>query len=519
MRIERLSVKGLTLTIVLVLGLVPLAHTFYAKLQFRDAALAAEIQTLSRVVEVAADEVLKQVRTQATELGYGIQNRLNLRNALATDPAARANLQGILDEPFTKGFVSARTVDLIKLRVWDLALGLVAESGNGGQRLRPTMPPALRTQAETRSGVERLKAVAALWHEADRPYYSILIPIGGLRPSGYLEVVVSPLFNLQRIEEMVGLPLRIESPSHDLLYAGDPTRRRTNTNRLPIPYRLTTSDGATAAHLTVMENVDTLYEEMHNTQMRTTAFFLTLTAVVLLGSLWVLNRFLFRPVARMTEEMGRSSQHDFHISVDTRGLKEFHRLAKAFNALNRKVRDHTLDLHRLSTLDGLTGLANRRAMEEHLQHEWKRGERTGTPLTVILLDIDHFKHYNDNYGHLAGDDCLKTIGEMLAKCVTRPADLLARYGGEEFLAVLPDTNWEGGRRVAARFIAAVESLGLNHQHGTGNGRVTISAGTATVVPSARTSPEALVEHADRSLYRAKADGRNCFASAPFDLTA
>ena len=165
-------------------------------------------------------------------------------------------------------------------------------------------------------------------------------------------------------------------------------------------------------------------------------------------------------------------------------------------------------LERLSFLDGLTNIANRRRFDEFLHIEWRRAAREAAPLSVILADIDFFKAYNDTYGHEAGDEILKKVAGALAVTVNRPADLVARYGGEEFVVALPGTDAAGALVLAERLRAAVEALAVAHSTSRAAAHVTISVGVATTIPERGAAPEALVAAADQALYEAKHDGRN-----------
>ncbi|AWK88062.1 diguanylate cyclase [Azospirillum thermophilum] len=179
-----------------------------------------------------------------------------------------------------------------------------------------------------------------------------------------------------------------------------------------------------------------------------------------------------------------------------------------------RVRNHLLlkrqaDLLRsLSFLDGLTGIANRRQFDETMQREWRRCARMHAPLSLIMLDVDHFKAFNDHYGHQAGDECLRAVAEVLAEQVKRPSDLVARYGGEEFVCLLPETENEGAILVAERLRDAVARLGIPHASSPVAPHVTISLGVATALPTSDTSPESLSQLADQLLYQAKRSGRN-----------
>lgn len=165
-------------------------------------------------------------------------------------------------------------------------------------------------------------------------------------------------------------------------------------------------------------------------------------------------------------------------------------------------------LQRLSSLDGLTEIANRRKLDEYLDREWKRAIRTRHPLSLIMCDIDFFKDYNDAYGHQKGDECLKKVAMTLCNKLRRPGDLVARYGGEEFAAILPDTEAGDAGLVAEALRTGVEALGITHSSSSISKVVTISLGVATLIPQRDSSPDQLIMAADQALYQAKRDGRN-----------
>ena len=174
-----------------------------------------------------------------------------------------------------------------------------------------------------------------------------------------------------------------------------------------------------------------------------------------------------------------------------------------------ELKRHRDILENLSSRDGLTGIANRRRFDEFFEQEWWRAKRKKTQLSLILMDIDHFKQYNDNYGHLAGDDCLKQIALTLDNQLKRPTDLVARYGGEEFVCILPDTDNKGALQIAKQFMKSISDLKIPHSYSNAADHVTISLGVATITPSnSSLSKEELIKVADKNLYEAKANGRN-----------
>lgn len=173
----------------------------------------------------------------------------------------------------------------------------------------------------------------------------------------------------------------------------------------------------------------------------------------------------------------------------------------------RLLQEQALALKKLSSYDALTGLANRRSLDEALGREFRRASRAKFPISVAMIDIDFFKSFNDTYGHPAGDRCLVSVAHTLRKLVNRPGDIVARYGGEEFMLVLPETNLEGATAVARELRRGVEALGIPH-NSSRQGIVTISQGVAMVEPTGKETFENLIAQADAALYAAKRAGRN-----------
>jgi diguanylate cyclase (GGDEF)-like protein len=160
--------------------------------------------------------------------------------------------------------------------------------------------------------------------------------------------------------------------------------------------------------------------------------------------------------------------------------------------------------------DGLTGIRNRRAFDEHLDTIWPQAIRDRMPLALMLVDIDHFKAYNDYYGHQAGDECLKQVAWCLSACARRPLDVTARYGGEEFAIVLYDARRDHVEGLARRIQAGIETLGIEH-HASPLKRLTVSIGAACIEPTGERSHFGFIQLADEALYEAKERGRNCVA--------
>ena len=180
--------------------------------------------------------------------------------------------------------------------------------------------------------------------------------------------------------------------------------------------------------------------------------------------------------------------------------------------MSEELRAANAQLEELSSVDAMTGLMNRRALDARLQQELDLARRDGKPLTLMLCDVDHFKRYNDAAGHVAGDACLRRIGQLLKETCRRPSDCAGRYGGEEFALVLPNTPRSGAMTYARALMRTVELAAIPHPDSPTGATITLSGGITTCLPDESTSAEGLIIRADDALYNAKSTGRNRFFS-------
>jgi diguanylate cyclase (GGDEF)-like protein len=183
------------------------------------------------------------------------------------------------------------------------------------------------------------------------------------------------------------------------------------------------------------------------------------------------------------------------------------RLDAKLHAYSEQLREHNAGLHLLANTDKLTSLANRRLFDDVLEQEFRRAQRARTPLSLIMIDLDYFKQFNDHYGHPAGDACLRSAAQVLSALIVRAGDLAARYGGEEFVVLLPNTSGAGALAVAERIRHTIESLQMPHRHSP-KGVLTASLGVAAIEDGSFATAGELIEEADKNLYIAKHDGKN-----------
>ncbi|MBD2465140.1 PleD family two-component system response regulator [Oscillatoria sp. FACHB-1407] len=220
--------------------------------------------------------------------------------------------------------------------------------------------------------------------------------------------------------------------------------------------------------------------------------------------------YITKPIhwAVLRQRVRRVLQARWAMAEQQRLLAELRATMALERSLKEQLEIANHKLERLASIDGLTQLANRRSFDLSLQQEWQRLNREQAPLTLILCDIDYFKAYNDSYGHIAGDECLRQVAALLQETVKRPADLVARYGGEEFALILPNTGLDGAIRLVETIQTHLRRRAIAHAGSSVNSIITVSIGIASTVPHTKLSPHELIDQADQALYRAKLQGRD-----------
>jgi PAS domain S-box-containing protein len=350
MKIKTFSIKTATVAIFAMIGIVAIVLSLLAGSYFRQSALNAQMHSLTRVIEVASEEMQHRLRQRSFDLGSKLAHSKKLVKAfnavIRSAPAGQLIEQ--LDDPIVSGFVGFSKINLVKLRVYDPELNFIAESSAGMSGIEQQLPTYLAKLISTRPKQDRLKGVDALWLSSIGPLHSSVIPLGGLRPVGFLEVVVDPLFNLEAIAGITQTPVSFYAATGELLNTGNHNNAK---EYLPVEYLLNTSDGQPAFRIIGLENVGELNKEMARIRTVTVTGFLLLVLATLLLAMWLFSRFMLTPVDAMVKNMRKVTQGKFDPVENTTALREFHELTDTFNTMASQVRMRTNDLERLLDLD------------------------------------------------------------------------------------------------------------------------------------------------------------------------
>jgi diguanylate cyclase (GGDEF)-like protein len=504
---RRLSIGVATTIVVILIGTLFVLLSWLAGNYLREAALQSQTKSLSRIIEVASNQILHNIQQQALDLSGTLnENHTLTRDFEQYQQGNPAPLLRTLDAPLLKGYADTNEVELAKFRVYDLKLNYLLESRAGKEGLAPRLPEFILNKARQRKGIERLKAIGGLWRSSQGPLYSMLLPIGGLKPQGYLEILFDPASALETVGKIISMPLAVTLANKALPIDEN---KLENNGQLAVEYMLVGDDNKPAYRLVGIEDVHQFNREMETQQLTTTASFIAITFIILLLILVVFNRGIFMPLRNMMSGIERYRRGDLDSRICPSGLREPFTLGETFNNMIEQLQHDINKLEHYSNLDGLTGLSNRRYFEQRLNEEWSRSIRHQSPVALLFIDIDYFKRYNDHYGHLRGDDCLRRVSQAIQHAVKRDIDVAARYGGEEFVIMLPGTDISGAEQVARELQRAIRKLHIEHSGSNVEPFVTLSIGIASFIPSFPDKPDSLVHAADRALYEAKGRGRNC----------
>lgn len=504
---HRISIKGTMTLGVVVICVLFILFAWSAGNHFRQAALQSHAESLSRIVEITSNQILQDSRRQAVDLGRTLSESGGLHKAIvAYEAGTKLPLASLLDHTFSTGFSGNERIELAKLRLYTPNLNLLLETQKGSSKLPQQLPDFLLKKITSRKDHKQAGVMGGLWVSGERPLYSVLLAIDQQGHDGYLEIIFDPFPALNEMGAITGIPLHISPLTESATELAKPPHK---SGMLAFNYLLIGEDQQPAYHFSGTEDVNKLQREMRNSQFNTSALFFLITIIILILLLLILNRGIFVPLKNLLQGIKYYRSGELDTRITPTGLRELHTLGETFNSMIEQIQYDINQLERYSNLDGLTGLSNRRYFEQRLKEEWSRSTRQQTPIALLFIDIDHFKRYNDHYGHLQGDDCLRRVAVAIKQAVKRDIDVTARYGGEEFVIMLPDTDISGAEQVARELQSAIRRLHIEHSDSNVEPFVTLSIGVASQLPRFPDKADALLKAADVALYQAKGRGRNC----------
>jgi len=334
MWLNKISIKSLTITNLLAIGVAAIILSIIAGGTFRTAALEDETRILARIIKVASTEVITTLEMQSRDLGATTENDRPFRKAIKNidKPENKEIVVTRLNDQFNQRFVTTGIIDLKKLRVYNKKLEIIAESTSGAKGLSQKLPNFIYQQAKNRKGGERLKAIGGTWAENGNAYYSVLVPVGGLRLRGYLEIVTNPGHNLSKIESMLTAPLKISNLNNEEQYTSKSWDTE-NPNMLIVDYQLLGADNAPVLNIEMMENVEIFNKKFDETQMFSVGSMALVIILAVVFSIFIFTRFVFTPLKKLMSNMERCAEGDLTVEVKQEGLSELQSLSLTLKSL------------------------------------------------------------------------------------------------------------------------------------------------------------------------------------------
>lgn len=500
------------------MGLLGLGLALATGELYRDLAVENQRAALADLVELKSGDLLRELDGRSRDLGLAVQGDEKFRRAYAAHDLPA--LVHVLDSQFHQYFVTAEIIALEKLLVFDPSFRLVAASRAGAATSpeQPVICPDLISRARLRNGAERVQVMTGLCQHRQLPYHVVVVPVGGLRPTGYLAVISDPAPALRPIESTLGMPLRLRRPDGTRIFQTDSWPPPDSMSAMLVAeHSLRDAVGAPVLVAAVSKNLAPLYARLARTRTMVMALAGLATMVGVFIALVVLEHSTLQPLRRLTDQLRRVRHDRSHLGEQVRagGPREIRELAADFNKMTAELKQLYSTLEQMAYTDPLTSLPNRVLFQDYLSKVTGLDVAPERGFTLFLMDLDRFKQVNDTLGHLAGDQLLQEVGGRL-KGVLRDTDVLtrlqgvglsdlsdelvARLGGDEFAAILPTvSSAEDAALVAQKLLKAMED-----PFQLGNHTVTIGLSIGIVLYPANglDGPE-LMQRADIAMYHAK----------------
>lgn len=342
---KKLSIKQITTFILLGLGAVVVILLIAASSQLRSAALESQKRSLSKVIEVSVRQAMIELDEVARDLATYTQKTRDFKTKIKKlidkpgDAQLVSDVEKLLSEQYHQRYVTSSIVDLKKIRIYSLDHSLVAESSEGLQGLPFSLPHVLYKGSKDRQGADRLKMLSAIWEQDGYSLYSALLPVGGLRQAGYMEVILQPAHNMKAIEQTLQLPLIIMSSNGKQLYKSETWESAMSPTSLPIEYHFRNDDGEVVMHFKVLQDMKELYDTMQATQVSVLTIFGLVVSLFLVGALWIFRSFLFTPAERLVAALSRCAEGDLTTEIQVEGLEELYALSNSVSVLVENLRE------------------------------------------------------------------------------------------------------------------------------------------------------------------------------------
>ena len=430
MWLNKLSIKALTITNLLAIGIAAIILSVIAGVTYRTAALEDETRVLARIIKVASTETITALSDLEKSLGAATENDRDFRKALKkiNQPENKELIIERLNDQFNQRFVTTGIIDLKKLRVYNKSFELVAQSSSGISGLSQKLPDFIYQQAKDRTGGDRLKSISGTWSNGKHAYHSTLVAVGGLRLRGYLEVVTNPAHNLRKIETMLTSPLRISNLENEEEYVSK-TWDIENPNMLIVNFEMPGADDQPALNIQIMENVEIFNEKFDQTQMISIGSVLLVIVLGILFSIIIFTRFVFKPLKQLMNNMERCADGDLTVNIKKEGLSELQHLSVSLGSLvgslNTQVHEIQSNIVNVSNAAGELSIITSET-NQAIQQQQQETDQVATAINEMSATVQEVAtHAEEAAAAAQSADAATSDGKKVVLDTIREIDSLA----------------------------------------------------------------------------------------------
>jgi len=350
MWLNKISIRTVTIANLAGIGIALILLSIYLGTTFKTASLDNEKKILERITKVSADQIITKLKKQTILMGESISRNRELRTAIKNPqlPENKESAIRVLDDQFSQRWVTAEILDLVKIRIYDKNMKFLTQSSRGKTLATNKMPTTLFNKANGRSKRDRLKTLSTLWKEGDRALLSTLLPVGGLRLVGYMEIVSNPAHNLREIEALLKSPMSISNIKEKSLYTSK-AWDETLDNTLIVNYVLKTDQNEPLLNLRILENIEIFNDQFNTTQLYSLIAFVVIMALAIVFSIAVFNKFAFTPLKKLIQSMEKSAQGDLTTKINTDGLSELGIIGMSLRTLVESLHTQMSEVQKTAT--------------------------------------------------------------------------------------------------------------------------------------------------------------------------
>ncbi|MFK5912995.1 MAG: EAL domain-containing protein [Woeseiaceae bacterium] len=520
MKLYVFSIRTILAFIIGLMGLFAIALASLSGSINRDLVFDNQRKVMSELIRFEVEEKLKDLNEISQDLGLSLQSDTAFKTAFRKKD--NESLLNLLNNQFHQYFVTADVIKLEQLILLNKDYSFILESTEGSVTFREkqqTICSRLFQHAKLRTGAQRIKVIHDICFYQNRPIYTVIVPVGGLRIKGYIIVITNPTHNLKSLESNLGMPVRFRLNNNTTAYQSLewPT---IESSALISNYKLNTLSNLPILTISTAQNINILSKSLQQSRLELLLIATLGILFITIFSVYITRKTLLIPLNQITEKL-----HELHGNkaltgeqLEFTGTKEIHKIIKGFNSMSMKLGNLYQSLQQMAYTDSLTKLPNRNQFQNTLEHHILIHQETETSFTLLLIDLDRFKSVNDTLGHHIGDILLQEVGLRLHNILRDDDifskldqklilelndDMVARLGGDEFSAILTSIHTrEDSITVAKKLLKAMEQPFSvdNHQLTIG-----LSIGIA-MYPEHGTDMHTLVSHADIAMYNAKNNG-------------